>query len=170
MDPITAFLMTLVGQNPGIAPQLDAAGVPPPMGLGGPQPGGMGSLIGGGLSAPQAPPPPVNPAGGMGELIGNTAGGMAAPPPGGNPVPGPASPVNAMGMASLQGVKAPEPIKPIMSGGVVGGVAPPKADVGAISGSNAGSPVAQLLIQALLGGRQQRAPALGDFIKGRGGY
>ena len=148
-ESLGPFLASL-GMNSGMADQLDALGVPVPdmskmMQLGGAMPpagGGapdLGSMIGG-----------------M-EGSGNPAAGGAAAPAGGNPLmKAAASGVGAM-------VKAPEVPKPIMSGGVTGGVKAP--DVQKVQ---AGSPAIASLMQALLGGRGggMPVPDLGSYIRG----
>ena len=74
--------------------------------------------------------------------------------PGGNPL---------QALAGMQGVTAPKPITPIMSGGVAGGVKPP--EVNAKMGS--GSPAIAALMQALLERKSAPAvPSLGAMVRG----
>ena len=74
--------------------------------------------------------------------------------PGGNPL---------QALAGMQGVQAPKPVQPIMSGGVAGGVKPP--EVNAKMGS--GSPAIAALMQALLERKSAPAvPSLGAMVRG----
>jgi hypothetical protein len=149
-ESLGPFLASL-GMNSGMADQLDALGVPVPdmskmMSLGGAMPpaGGpgipdLGSIIGGAEG-------------------GGQAAGVAGAAPGG---------LGQMAKAGLSAVgpmvKAPEVPKPIMSGGVAGGVRAPD-----IQKVQAGSPAIASLMQALLGGRGggMPVPDLGSYIRG----
>lgn len=98
MDPWLTGLMSIFGaSNPETAgPMLDQAGLPLPMGLGGPQQQDLGSMI------------------------DPTAGTTGATTPAAATQPN-----SAMALAAMQGIKAPAPIQPIMNGGVTGGVKAP---------------------------------------------
>ncbi len=145
-----ALLALFAANNPGIGPQLDAAGIQPPMGLGGPKPGVGEMLMGGGQGA--------GPMAGQAPQIGPWETAV-------NPAPPAAGAQNpAMALAALQGMQAPKPITPIMTGGVTGGVKPPEVNA---AGLKQGSPAITALMQALL---QHQAgptvPNLGALVRG----
>lgn len=177
LDPFSWFLSLFAGANPDKAgPLLDAAGVPPPgkfqgrLNVGGPDlnallaPQGSGTA---GATEPDVPPQAMPAAPGIDPA--SWAQNVSV-------TPAPAAPAAAPNndlmktLAGLQGVKAPEPIKPIMSGGVTGGVKPPEVQVGAAS--KAGAPAIAQLLAAMRPGvaNPLRVPALVDLLKGRGGY
>lgn len=170
-----AQLFAFIGQNPEFASQLDAMGIPAPnmgdiMKLGGPaptpEPGALipsimpgavpGMMPGAEIPAPAPSPMDAVLAGIQGGEGGGAAAGTPAAAPG---VPG-------MGgntaLAALAGLKAFEPQKPVMSGGVTGGVEAPK-----IQAVRPGVPSVQALLAAALGGGGGKAiPGLGSLIRG----
>lgn len=193
-NPFMAGLMALfASQNPQHAgPMLDQMGVPPPMGLGGgagafAQPN-LGGMVGGDdvpefpprTNAPPQfspqPPPSVAPlpaldllppSPGASEGMSLAGGGQ---PPGTTPAAGQMSPTQLLQLAAMGGVKAPQPIQPIMNGGVTGGVKPPEVQLGGGFGTGVPAGVAMLL-QAMAGGQRQNpliAPDLGSLVRGRG--
>ena len=176
-----AQLFAFIGKNPEFAPQLDAMGIPAPdmgqiMKLGGPGAGtpNPGALIpdlmpGAVPPGMEAPVPPGLPTGGVmppgpspmdaalagiqgGEGGGNAAGVAAAPGGAGN----------SRALAALAGLKAFEPQKAPMSGGVTGTRAPEMMAV------KAGVPSIQALLAAALGagGTNSGVPNLGSLIRG----
>lgn len=146
LDFVSQLAMLLGGPNgPQAAAEIDKLGIPPPpMKLGGPTDPTMGYS-----EMDQMPAVPAAP---------------AAPAP---TAPVAASPdLSKLALAANQGIKAPEPIKPIMSGGVTGGVKAPE-----MSGKVAGSaPAVQALMAALTGQAAApdplRVPALGALMRG----
>lgn len=176
-NPFMAGLMALyASQNPQVGPALDAAGLPPPAGLGGPSPnvGAMinpaqPSLMPSAVAAaanPQQPPavvPPFQTT--VQPEVQPTAGAVAGEAPAAG-AGGQLSPAQMLQLASLGGVKAPQPIQPIMHGGVTGGVKAPEVNTAQIGN---GSQAAQLLQAALLSGggaNPLRVPELGSLIRG----
>ena len=142
MDPWLQGLAALFGaQNPGAGPLLDQAGIPPPMGLGGPGTGqdqGIGNWITTVNPEPQTVP-----------------GANAGQP----------NQAQLMQLAAMQGVKPPAPITPIMNGGVTGGVKPPEVQSAALA--KQGSPAVNALMQALLTrSAPSSVPSLGALIHG----
>lgn len=149
-------LFAMIGLKPEMAGQLDALGIPAPnpmmVGMGGKE--DLGGLIGGGA------------------VGGQMGGGMLAAPAIG-PWETTVTPTGADGpsmgqklLAGMQGIKAPEAPKPIMGGGVTGGVRAPEMNAQAATG---GGPVLAALMQAMLSGGGQnplRVPELGSFIRG----
>ena len=150
-------LFAFIGQNPEFAPQLDAMGLPAPdmsmlMKLGGPGAGtpDPGALIPGqtGVTLPEgAIAPEGNPTMSQNPAVA----GQAAP---GNK--------NATALAALAGLKAFEPNKAPMSGGVTGTKAPEMTAI------KAGVPSIQALLAAALGGGGAGGgvPNLGSLIRG----
>lgn len=143
MDPwMMGLLSMFASQNPGQAgPMMDKLGIPPP---------GSGSPIGGDSGDA-----------GLGPWMTTV-----------NPEPQPGAAASAkpsaqslMQLASLQGIKPPAPVTPIMGGGVAGGVKPPDT----AKSLQAGSPAINALMAALLHPGNQdplRVPTLGSFIRG----
>ena len=176
MNPMTWFLNLFAAMDPAKAgPMLDSLGVPPPSKLGGPtQEPDLASLLN-----PTEPTAPVAP---LDMATQPSPTGMAQPMPmpgidpaswganvsvSGPPAAAAAPAANPLAkLAAFQGMKAPEAVKPIMSGGVTGGVKPPEVQVG--GAAKAGAPAIQALMAALLGGggNPLRVPALGDFLRG----
>ena len=142
MDPWLTGLAAIFGaQNPSAGAALDMSGIPPPVGLGGPQPDeGLGNWITTVNPEPQTVP-----------------GADAAKP----------NNAQLMQLAAMQGVKAPAPVTPIMSGGVAGGVKPPQVNENI---AKQGNPAITALMQALLAGRggAPAVPSLGALVRGRG--
>lgn len=151
MMDLVAQLAALLGgpQGPEAAKLLDASGVPPPTKaamLGGPkQPDMTDPFVTTEMMNPVTAPAPA---------------AAAAQPGGGD--------MNTMklALAANQGLKAPEPIKPIMSGGVVGGVKAPE-----MSTQGGQSQALGMLLQALgpgaAGKDPLRVPTLGALMGGR---
>jgi|SRR5581483_6303394 len=140
MDPwMMGLLSMFASQNPGQAgPMLDKLGVPPP---------NAGAEAGDKTLGPWITT--VNP----------------EPQPGSAASPNPSSQA-LMQLASLQGVKAPAPIQPVLSAGVPGGVKAPNETAKSIQ---AGSPAVNALMAALLNpasANPLRVPDLGSFIRG----
>ena len=151
---IIAQLASILGGPNGAeaAAKLDAAGIPPPSKLG--------------LTQPQAPMNDGN------DPAFDTAGFM--PTAGPAPAAAPAAPAQAGGQSDLfklalagnQGVKAPAPVTPVMTGGVTGGVKAPE-----VSGKASNGAIAALLSQ--LGGSQSmnadplRVPTLAALMQGK---
>jgi len=134
IDPFTMGIISmLAGSNPEQAgPLLDSMGLPVP-------------------KLPSAGGIPVTPAAAAAEP--QVAGALQEVAPQANPLVG-------IG-AKLQGVKAPNPVAPVMSGGVAGGVKPPE-----VTAMKAGSPAIQALMQALLARSAGPAvPGLGELIR-----
>ena len=159
MDPtMMAWLAMLAGSKPEVAGPLMDQVLPPPgkMNLGGPVQDVVPdtpSLID--PMSPQAIGPwttTVNPS----PQVAPTADPAA---------PGGLSAAQMLGLAGMQGIKAPAPITPLMHGGVQGGVKPP--DMTAKMGGAASSPAIAALMHALLGGGGQdplRVPTLGSLV------
>lgn len=163
MLDVLAQLTALLGgpQGPEAAAMLDAAGVPPPS---------KAMLLGG----PKAPVDPFSPQ-------AMTAAPVDANDPGGvGPFPGVAAPQAAaapqnggdlntmkLALAANQGVKAPEPIKPLMSGGVTGGVKVPDAKMEAGTGTQALQALLAALGPGAAGKDPLRVPTLGAIMGGR---
>lgn len=105
--------------------------------------------------------------------IGPQLDAMGIPVPGTQPQIGPwettVNPAAAQGQGgnpfqALAGIKAPQMPAPIMSGGVTGGVSPPKVEQ---AGLKQGAPAIQALMQALLQRQQgQTVPSLGALVRG----
>lgn len=150
MDPWLTGLAAIFGaQNPENAGTLlDQAGItPPPMGAGENTLGGFVTGNGGVMQPTQAP------------QIGPWDTTVNPAQPGAQPNP-------LMGLAGLQGVKAPAPITPVMTGGVAGGVKPPAVNENI---AKMGNPAIQALMQALLSrGQAPAVPSLGALVRGRG--
>jgi hypothetical protein len=185
LDPLSWFLSIFAGANPEKAgPLLDAAGVPPP----GKFQGRLGSLGGPDLNSllnPEAMPATPTDMGLEPSPTGIAQPMAPAPQPAIDPaswganvsVTGPqaAAPAAAQSpllakMAGLQGVKAPEPIKPIMTGGVTGGVKAPEVQVGGAAKAMAPAIAALMAASRPAVANPLRVPALADLLKGRGGY
>jgi len=135
IDPFTMGILSMfAGSNPEQAgPLLDSMGLPVPK-----LPPAGGTLV---MPAAAAAAEP------------QVAGALQEVVPQANPLAG-------IG-AKLQGVKAPNPVAPVMSGGVAGGVKPPE-----VAAMKAGSPAIQALMQALLTRSQGPAvPGLGELIR-----
>lgn len=187
MDPFTlGLLLTTLANNPQLGQQI---GLDPSQALSGG--GGQDTLVGGMGMGPaaaqlaQANPPSVGPGGIGGDARFPLAGALpgeagrdnvAAPAM----VPGMGGPTAASAGESLpwagssagptkvgynpglQGVKAPAPIQPIMSGGVTGGVRAPEMTAKMGNGSAA----IQALMAALLGGpAPERVGTLGSYVR-----
>jgi hypothetical protein len=163
MDPFQiALLMMQAGQNPEqMAALLDQSGLPPPTSAGAPAAGVPSNVPG--ISIDD---------GSLGALLRGTGGaGAAATAPGAAMVGGAGAtpaPAPAAAPAPMQAppqFKAPEPIKPIMTGGVTGGVNAAKSNT-----SFSGVSPAMALMQALIGGGQAqnplRVPQLGSLLRG----
>ncbi len=145
-DSFGPFLATL-GMDPNFADKLDALGVPVP---------DMSKMMSLGGATPTSPGIPD-----LGSMIGGLEGGGQAATVGAQP-PGPSK--LQQGLEAFGKVKAPEAPKPIMSGGVAGGVKAPD-----VHKMQAGSPAIAALMQALLGGRGgggMPVPDLGSYIRG----
>lgn len=176
MFDLAAQFATMIAQNPQMAKDLDALGIPapdlagkakfggafqPPMMLGaagvpppsGPDPWGATVTPAAAeapsptAEAPPAAPPP-------------TAG---APPPAATPPPGQMDPKMLMALAGMSGAKAPPAVQPIMNGGVTGGAKAPEMG-GKVSAS---SPAIQALMAALMPGGADplRVPNLGAMMR-----
>lgn len=173
-----AQLFAFIGQNPEFAPQLDALGIPAPNmgdimklggpGMGAPAPGAMipeimPGAVPPGLSSgmPVAPSmqPAVSP---MDAVLAGVQGGAGGGEAAGVTAEAPAAGGGSTALAALAGLKAFEPPKPVMSGGVTGGVkAPEQVPI------KAGVPSVQALLAAALGGGGGKAvPGLGSLIRG----
>jgi hypothetical protein len=157
MDPFMMGLLSLFASgNPMQAgPMMDAMGVPlPGSGGGDPGAGGLGQLIPGEMGPFQA------------GTSANTAAQVPAQPQTPGLFSGMTDPKNLAALAGMQGVKAPAEVKPIMSGGVTGGVKAPEANASAVKGATA-SPALQSLMAALLSSQQDplRVPQLGALMR-----
>jgi len=159
MDPFQmALLMMQAGQNPEqMAALLDQSGIPPPT-----------SPKAGAAGVPSNVPGVVTDDNSLGALLRGAGGPAASAAPVPSPVAAPEAAAPAAGKAPVSApplFKAPEPIKPIMSGGVIGGVNAPKQ-----STSFSGTTPAMALMQALLSSGQQqnplRVPNLGALLRG----
>lgn len=156
MDPfLNGLLMMFAGSNPEQAgPMMDSLGIPMPgSGGGDPGAGALGQIIPGQMGPFQA------------GTVANDQAQVSAQQAASTPMAATFDPKNMAALAGLQGVKTPEPIKPIMSGGVTGGVAVPQAKAGAAAGS---TPALNMLMQALLSGGSQdplRVPQLGALMR-----
>lgn len=148
LDFVSQLAMLLGGPNgPQAAAELDKLGIPPPpMKLGGPVPQttGYSEMDMMPQPAPQATPQAA----------------PQAPALAGQPD------LTKLALAANQGVKTPEPVKPIMSGGVAGGVKAP--EMGGKVQANA--PAVQALMAALTGqgatSDPLRVPSLGALMRG----
>jgi len=160
MMDLVAQLAALLGgpQGPEAAKLLDASGVPPPTKasmLGGPKPPAAPGADGFASTFGFMDPNMNDPA-----LSAPAPAAAAAQPGGGD--------MNTMklALAANQGLKAPEPIKPIMSGGVTGGVKVPE-----MSTQGGQSQALGMLLQALgpgaAGKDPLRVPTLGALMGGR---
>lgn len=153
MDPyVMSLLMMAAGQNPEeMAKILDQAQIPVPGGAGG---------TGIGLPSPTNVPGTMTDDGSVGAML---RGGVGAPPIAAAAGAGAGAGVQPVAKPPMQ-LKAPEPVKPIMQGGVTGGVHPPSATNLQFGGT---SP-AMALMQALLTQQQNplRVPALGAMLRG----
>lgn len=157
MDMVAQLAALLGGPNGAeAAAQLDAAGIPPPSKLG--------------LTQPPAQAPPG--ADGFAQTTGFLP--QDIDPATGQPVaPATAAPAKAGGpdlfklaLAGNQGLKAPEPVKPIMTGGVTGGVKAPEMGV------KGGSTAVQMLLSQLGGSQAMnpdplRVPTLAALMQGK---
>lgn len=156
MFDIMGQLAAMLAQNPALGADLDKLGIPAPAKLGGPPTDPSGYGIG-----PFMDPMNNDP----GAPAGSPTGSMV--PTGGdvNPAPAAITPTQqqALSLAALQGVKAPAPVQPIMTGGVTGGVKPPEVQM-KVGGAQA--PAIQALQAALMGGGKDplRVPTLGSLI------
>lgn len=147
-DPMSfGFLAQALAQNPDLAGILDQQGIPAPGA------GGVSFPTTSGLGANLMP--------GVGTTDPN-----GAAMPGGAPGAAPAAPGGDLmsQLNSLKGIKAPEPVKPIMSAGVSGAQKAPEVKV-------AGAPsmaIQALLAQAMGQGRPDplRVPGLGPLLRG----
>lgn len=164
MLDVLAQLTALLGgpQGPEAAAMLDQAGVPPPskaMLLGGPK----GPVDPFSPQAMTAAPVDANDPGGVGPFPGVAAppAAAAAPQNGGDLA------TMKLALAANQGVKAPEAIKPLMTGGVTGGVKVPEMKME----GGAGTQALQALLAALgpgsAGKDPLRVPTLGAIMGGR---
>lgn len=154
MFDIVAQLATLLGGPNGAeaAASLDAAGVPVPAKLGMTQPPAPGA-------DGFAPTTGFIPADQNDPGMAGAAPAAAAPAAGGPDL-------FKLALAGNQGVKAPAPVTPIMSGGVTGGVKAPE-----MNGKASNNAVAALMSQ--LGGSQSmnadplRVPTLAALMQGK---
>ncbi len=163
-------LLHLVGQNPGLAAQLDASGIPPPndqvlkLAMGGGE--GLGDMmkLGGPEEPAQTPPVPgVESPGTTQEPIGPwdaTVNPVASPSKLGGPSEQAAG-SSSNQLAALAGLKGVgQPVQPFTHGGVVGGVKAPErhpANPAVISG------IIQMLMHPHASGVPQ-GPSLGSLI------
>ena len=166
MDPFQlAMLLMSAAQQPEMAGKsLEALGIPAPG-----MPGSPIAMPGGSVEGnASAVPGTAFDFGGMGAALTgqgffpSAAPGM--PETGAAPAGGPAA--QAQPRQVPPQVKAPEPIKPIMSGGVTGGVQTPKSDTN-FSGVG---PAIALLQQIMSGAGNQnplRVPVLSGLFGGR---
>lgn len=169
MLDILAQLTTLLGgpQGPEAAAMLDQAGVPPPS---------KAALLGG--PKPPADPwaPQVTGPDGYAQTTGfvpaeanDPAGpfpGVAAPKPAAAPGGGDMNTMK-LALAANQGLKAPEPIKPLMYGGVTGGVKVPETKMEAGAGTQALQALLAALGPGSAGKDPLRVPTLGGIMGGR---
>jgi len=173
MDPFMLGLMSLTGANnpDAFANAMAQAGIRPD-GQG--MPGGA-MAAGGGLAQFLSPyANPNAPAGTAGLITPTPMGPEQAGMPGTQSglkdgLETYNNPMKFMGqgmMGPLQGVKTPEPLRPIVNAGVSGSQKAPEVSIGGQRGTGANAAI----LQALLGGGQQsdplRVPALGSLLKG----
>lgn len=157
------WMMGQLLTNPEAAGQLfDWAGIKPP-GTEGANVGMPGQIEG----LQTATPGSTLDTGGFGSMLTGlgfspqAAPGMEA---GAAPAGGPAA---AQARQVPPQVKGPEPIKPIMSGGVAGGVPPPKSDTN-FSGMGPAIALLQQLMQGAGNRNPLRVPQLGALLGGQG--
>lgn len=172
MFDLAAQFATMIAQNPQMAKDLDALGIPAPDLAGKAKFGGAFQppmMLGAGGVAPPGGPDPwgatVTPAAAevpppAAEAPPPTAG---APPPAAAPPTGQMDPKMLMALAGMSGAKAPPAVQPIMHGGVTGGVKAPEMG-GKVSAS---SPAIQALMAALMPGGADplRVPNLGAMMR-----
>lgn len=168
-------LLSMLGQKPEMAAQLDAIGAPVPdlntlkNYLGGPKdvtPAAFQPPVQPNFG-PQAPTEDTPPEGvsqlGTQAPFDTTVNPAAPETPGGGSAPGTQS-NSASALAGLQGVKMPAPPTPIMNGGVSGGVKPPDMHASAAGSQQ----MLQGILQALLTQNhptQPTVPTLGGLMR-----
>lgn len=162
-DIVSQLAALLAGPNgPEAAAMLDQAGVPVPT---------KASLLGGPrapFTPPERPQPPsTGPIMGMEDDLSYARGGTGTTPPAAQPQAGMGQDLTKLGLAAAKGVKAPEPVKPLMSGGVTGGVKVPEAKMDAGAGTQALQALLAALGPGAAGKDPLRVPTLGAIMGGR---